>query len=338
MKENDFMSQSNRSSKRMLSAKLWVMLFLLLLVGAGILYYHHVRYSLSPSSPSGAAGSAGPESASTAQPASDPSLQSATSQDRSIDPMLDKINEALLKEIDEDERIRLLLFEAKMRKHLNSGWKPPWRGLEIKETEDEIRKMPTKELGIRLWATGIHARELLLYDNPNRALVRLKVFYKGYAELFSRPDLGEAMVAAIDASSSQLSPDNSDRANLSFVMALTTLPMTYAYPPISQALVGHEKELITAHVAALLRIKAFVSAVSARGSSKTAKLVTPRTVINLSQIALTIGERVWPMQAKSARHSMSQFEWTKEYSDENLARYIDKAVAELRALTSASSV
>jgi len=121
-------------------------------------------------------------------------------------------------------------------------------------------------------------------------------------------------------------------------MALTTLPETYAYPPISQALVGHEKELITAHVAALLRIKAFVSAVSARGSSKTAKLVTPRTVINLSQIALTIGERVWPMQAKSARHSMSQFEWTKEYSDENLARYIDKAVAELRALTSASSV
>lgn len=231
-----------------------------------------------------------------------------------------------------DEGVRLAKFELYLRQELASGWKPPWKGLEVQLTDDEIRKMPTKELGVHLWATGVHARELFLFNRPSSAMKRLEVCYKGYAELFSRPDLWEAIIDGIDISSAQIDPDRSDQENLNLVMALTTLPETYGYRPIRNNLSGHEKELIEAHIAALLRIRAFVLAVSGRDAPSTAALVTPRTAIALCESALTMGERLSRPQALSAQQSVSRFDWREGRTNEDIPRYIDQAVVELRGL------
>ena len=298
-----------------------------------MVYYYHVSCASPPSRHSEVARPTVPRSpsASAVQLASGPSSRSDRLQDRPIDDVVDELRKGLLKQIDEDEEVRLARFERNLRRQLNSGWKPPWKDYELQVTEDEIRKMPTKELGVRLWATGVHARKLLLFDHPNSALRRLEVCYKGYAELFNRPDLWEAIVAGINTCSSQLSASKSDRKNRTLVMSLTTLPEMYGYPPIRKRLAGHEKELIKAHMAALLRVKAFVVAVSSRGSSRTAALITPRTAINLWKCALALGEHLSPTQATSARRQpMSRFKWRKGHTDEDIPRYIDQAVIELR--------
>jgi hypothetical protein len=227
--------------------------------------------------------------------------------------------------------VRLAKFELELRQQLASGGKV-W-GKELTQTEEEIRKMPTRELGLRLWATGLHARELMTFDHPNYAMKRLEVFYKGWAELFHRPDLWEAMIGGIETLSSQLDTTGSDQENLRVVMALTTLPETYGYPPIRHSLAGHKKELIRAHLAALLKIKAFVLVVSRRGAAlNTAALVTPRTVIILSQTALALGKSLSPTQARAARQSLSLFRWSEGHTREDLPRYVDLSVTQLQRL------
>jgi hypothetical protein len=252
-----------------------------------------------------------------------------------VDPVVDEVIRSLEAQagevFDQEEEARLAKFELELRQQLASGWRLP--GKELPLTEEEIGKMPTKELGIRLWATGLHARELMTFDHANYAMKRLEVFYKGYAELFRRPDLWEAMIGGMDMLSSQLDTTRSDQENLSLVMALTTLPETYGYPPIRRSIAGHEKELIRAHVAALLKIKDFVLADSRRDASlSTAARVTRRTVIILSQTALALGKPLSPTRALAARRSLSQFQWSEGGTREDMPRYVDLSVAQLQGL------
>jgi hypothetical protein len=268
------------------------------------------------------------------------SSQSSTSQDGPtdpvpakivVDPAVDEVIRSLeTKTADKAEEMRLAKFELELRLQLASGRKI-W-GEELTQTEEEIRKMPTRELGLRLWATGLHAREFMTFDHPNYAMKRMEVFYKGWAELFQRPNVWEAMIGGIETLSSQLDTTKSDRENLEFAMALMTLPETYGYPPIRRSLIGHEKELIQAHVAALLKIKEFVLAVSGRGTSRTAALMTPRTAIILSQTAVALGKSLSPALALSARESLSQFPWSEGYTSEDIPRYVDQAVLKLRGI------
>jgi hypothetical protein len=229
------------------------------------------------------------------------------------------------------EQERLAKLDTRLRRQLASGWQPPWKGLELDLSPEAIGKMPTKQLAVRLWASGIHARELLLFDRPNSAMKRLEVCYKGYAELFGRRDLWEAMADGIQTSSVLLSADRTDRENRRLLSALTTLPQTYGYPPIRKTIAGHEKALIRAHVAALVRIKALVVAVRGRGASGAA-LVTPRTVIQLCESALALGQRISPKQTAAARRSVAAFAWRDGQAGRDIPRYVDRAVPALERL------
>jgi hypothetical protein len=55
-----------------------------------------------------------------------------------------------LKTVKTKEELLLEKVERHFRKSLASGWTPPWKKLEIPFTDEQIKKMPTKELGTRL--------------------------------------------------------------------------------------------------------------------------------------------------------------------------------------------
>lgn len=339
------MSESRIMGRRMLRIASWAVLCLLP-VGGGVYYHWRTARASMPLAHSGPPESRAEDASAASLFPSDPPSQLAASDDRAgdpaptevtVDPVLDRLLESLeteaAKALDEDEEARLAEFELKLRQQLALGWKPPWREFDLDLTDEEIRKSPTRDLGIRLWATGLHARELIAFSRPNDAMKRLEVCYRGYAELFSRPDLWEAFRDGVVACSAQLAPAKSDQENLNFVMSLTTLPEMYAYPPIRRNMTGHEKEMIQAHITALLNIKEFVRAVSVRDTPEsTAALVTPRTVIVLCQSALAIGKGLSPTQASSARDSLSQFKWSEEAMTEDIPRYVEQGVAELRGL------
>jgi hypothetical protein len=113
--------------------------------------------------------------------------------DRYVDETIRRLEAGASEPLDKAEESRLAAFELDLRRQMASGWIPPGKGrLELPQTEEEIRRMPTRELGIGLWATGLHARELIAFLNPDMAMKRLEVCYKGHAELFQRPDLWQA--------------------------------------------------------------------------------------------------------------------------------------------------
>ncbi|MCF7957502.1 MAG: HEAT repeat domain-containing protein [Phycisphaerae bacterium] len=232
------------------------------------------------------------------------------------------------KSVKTDEEVRLEKLEIRLREQLATGWTPPWKSLNIPFTYEQINKMPTKELGVRLWATGLYARESLIFDHPNTAMKRLEVFHKGYTELFNRPDLWEAIVAGITVSSTQLSPSKPDKENLNRIMALTSISDTYEYPPVKRNIAGHEKELINAHIRALSKIKTFVEEMS----GSTPSCISPRVAIRLCESALVLAKNYAPIKADSAGKKMSQFKWPKENFSKAIPGYIDQSVSALNRL------
>jgi len=325
------MSSSDPKRSRVLSIVSWFLPCIPLIAGCAIYYYY--RYAVpapAPLSSPSSAVSAVPDSLPAPRTPNGVSQGSIASHDLATDSFLDEVVKGIQEELDDGEEARLAEFELYLLQQLASGWEPPWRGLDIKETDDEIRKMSTKELGLRLWTTGIYARESIVFDRPSSAMKRLEVCYKGYAELFRRPDLWQAMVEAMSNSSLLLSPSNSDQANLNLAMVLTSLPSTYGYPPIRRNIAGHEKELIKSHIAALLRIKDFVVATSSQHARTTAPLFTPRTAIVLCESALTLGERLSAAEGRSAKELLQAFQWRDGRTGEDLPRYVDQAVPLLR--------
>jgi hypothetical protein len=337
------MRESARGRKRMLSAVSWVAPCFFVAVG-GIYYHYRTTHNSMPVARPVPAGSVVENDSSGAPSPRDPTSPALASPERPtnpvpkeilVDPAFDEIIRSLETEaaeaFDKDEQVRLAKFELTLRQQMAAGWRPPGKELELPLTDEEIASMPTRELGIRLWAIGLHARELITFDRPNSAMKRLEVCYQGYAELFRRPDLWEALRDGVVAGSSQLDATKSDRENLSFVMTLTSLPETYGYPPIRRSILGHEKELMQAHITALLKVKDFVLALAHRGAPMgTAALVTPRTVIILSQTALAMGKPLSPALTLSARQSLSQFEWREGCTGEDIPRYVDMSVTKLR--------
>jgi hypothetical protein len=132
---------------------------------------------------------------------------------------------------------------------------------------------------------------------------RLEVFYKGYAEFFSRPNLWEAMAAALTDSATQLNLSKTDKENLNYVMVLNTIPDAYNYPPIKRSIAGHEKQLIQAHISALLKIKTFVE----KQANSTASKTSPPASIRLVESALTLANNYIPAKAEAARKKISKF-------------------------------
>ena len=329
------MHSEGRMSVRTVAA--WAAPCCLILVGAALywVYGNHTSQANHPSSSAIASAPQPPASphGNTAVGALSTTSIPSESGTYAGDPMLDDIRKEVLAEVEKNEDVRLAQFELRLRQQMASGWKPPWRGLDVQLTDDELRTLSTTELAVRLWATGIHARELIAFDRASFAMKRLEVCYRGFSELFNRPDLLDAIIAGIGMSS-HLSPDRPDRDNLNLVMALTAVPQMYEYRPIRNTIVGHEQEVIDAHILALANIKTFVIAMSKRN---TAAMITPRSAIVLSNAALALAERISPMEAQAARESLSHFPWKAANEVDDIARYIDQSVGILKAFTKLAS-
>jgi len=247
------------------------------------------------------------------------------------DSMLADIRKDFLDEVSNSESVRLALFELALRKQMADGWKPPWND-RLPQTDEELRKMSTKELGSKLLATGIPAREMILYGSrPSFAMKRLEVCYRGYSELFSRPDLVDAIVGSLDVAS-RLSPDRSDRDNLNLAMALFSIPEMYEYPPIRDKILGHERELIDAHIDVLLNIKTFIGKNGVNRNKTAAALIAPYRLIGLSESVLSFAERVSPKETQAARASLAKFPWKANGDITEMIQYIDLSVALLKNL------
>jgi hypothetical protein len=230
----------------------------------------------------------------------------------------------------QDHMTKLALFELSMKEKVSQGWKPPWSELDIALDDEEVRKLPTEELGRMLLTSGLPARTLLLYEDPHLGVKRLEALHKGYKELFQREDFWKAPVAAIHTWSSQLDPTKDNMTNVGVMVGFTALPTLYSYPTLSKKIEGHERELIAAHIQGLKQVASFVAAsnnkTAADGSPAFFSATAPASLVTS---ALALGKKVNQQQFENAKTALSATQWPDQYTPNDVKHYVERAVDQL---------
>jgi len=204
----------------------------------------------------------------------------------------------------EEEHLKKL--EDDLKENLKSGWKPPWSDLDAKLTDKEIESLSTTELSRKLFDSGLTARTLMLYDSANAGIRRLEVLYKGYKELFHRPDCWKGLVASMDYYAAQLNVHAQSTVNVNAIAGLMTVPKFYGYPAIRVNITGHEREIIAAHVQALKKLSAYLSAsVASTGTDKPKPFFAAMVPSALINWALVLGQGLSEQQYQAARAALS---------------------------------
>jgi hypothetical protein len=235
----------------------------------------------------------------------------------------------------DDMNLRLMQYEKELRDQLAGGWKPPWSALEIKASDEELQRMSTRDLAGSLLASGIPEHEMLVVRDPNFALKRLELLHKGYGELLAREDLWETMASGIEFSSNQLDRNAKFVDNARILSGLKKVANLYSYPPIKKQIMGHEKDFIKAHIAALSSIGQFYKDVDERDihmGDNYNYLKFAGTASTLADVALGMASKVDLPRAERARSSIPALtpDTKKLPSRGEVIQYIDRATTELQ--------
>jgi protocatechuate 3,4-dioxygenase beta subunit len=247
---------------------------------------------------------------------------------------LDEAIRQYKKGLDPVEQERLKKMDDSWKQDIERGWKPPWSHLAAKLTDQEIESLSTAELGRRLFDNGLPARTLILYNSTNTGIKRLEVLYKGYKELFHRPDCWKGLIASLDYYAAQLAVSGKATDNVNAIAGLMTVPKFYGYPAIRVNITGHEREIIAAHVRALRRISAYLNASAAStGKGQHEAFFAPMAPSDLINWALALGQGLSEQQYQAARAALANPKWAKGIPAGEVRAYIDEAALMLEMFT-----
>jgi len=234
---------------------------------------------------------------------------------------------------DAAEQRRLDSLENRLKESLKSGWKPPWADLAVQLTDEGIQSLSTADLGRRLFDTGLPARTLMLYESPDYGIRRLEVLYKGYRELFLRPDCWKGLVAALDSYSAQLDVRANATVNVNAITGLTIIPEFYAYPPIRATLSGHEREIIAAHVRALKKLSEYLTASAALQNTERSRAFSTRMAPSaLINWGLAISRSLSEQEYQVAHDRLSSAQSAARFQSGDIKSFVDWAIIELDRL------
>lgn len=259
--------------------------------------------------------------------------EEASAAPRYVEPLadLERISQAFHSKPDPNEEKRLDSLERDLRQSVASGWRPPWSGLEIKMTDEQIASLPTEALAKACFASGLPARTSLLYDNPNASFRRLEVLYRGFGELFSRDDAWKIPIGVIDLYAADLDSHDQTGSNVNAIMGLTTLPELYGYPKVRKQIAGHEKEIIAAHIRSLERISVYLASMPASHQDDApAPFFSVTAPVVLVRWALVLGRDVSAEQYDAAHAALSQYKWLQDESPQHAKPLVDRAIEELK--------
>ena len=245
---------------------------------------------------------------------------------------LDELHTALLESMMVDSAIDLLEFEANLKVSLKGGCQPPWSNLAPKLTSEEIKSMSTEELTEACFSSGLPARTLLLYTDPRYAVKRLEILYPSYGELFAREDAWRIVPAALALHARQLDPNGPSKDNVNAFMGMVTTLNFYRVKGFGNRFLGHEREMVAAHVNTLVKIREYYRAVAENEAiGKGKQYVCPRTPVLVADWALVLLREASPddyekmiVVVTRARAGLS-----RNPTRQDVMSYVDAVLAEL---------
>ena len=250
-----------------------------------------------------------------------------------VDPLkgLERLVETFHKKPDPNEEKRLAAYERDVRDSLASGWRPPWSGLDVQMSDEELASLSTEELARTCFASGLPARTSLLYSDSSVSFRRLEVAYSGFGELFGRDDAWKIPIAVIDLFAAGLDPNSRSENAVNVIMGLTTLPELYVYPRVRARIPGHEKEIIAAHIHGLEKISAFLASEAFSSEDPASRpFFSVTSPIALVQWALVLGRDVSAERYDEAHAALSPFTWLQDENPRKAKPFVDRAIEELK--------
>jgi len=249
-----------------------------------------------------------------------------------IDPLfgITDIARNLEKGLGNDEEAKLSLFELELKQSLKDGWNPPWSELNLELPQSAISQMGTIELAKKCFEFSLPARSMLLYSNPNYGIRRLEVLNNGFKELFGRRDVSEGLVAVIDMYSNELAAAVDDKKQINAIMGLTTLPELYSYPGIRKKIVGHEKQILQAHLRSLKQLAEYLDRRSEENTSTISKSYFSSSACeSLFRSGMALGQIIAPQKYQDLREKLSRENWNSVHTNIEAKKYLYSAIHDL---------
>ena len=134
-----------------------------------------------------------------------------------------------------------------------------WGSENWMKSPDYYKSLDTPELAIDCFERQTFFQEMMFFDDPRFAYLRLSIMHDGFAEFFAREDIWEGLIHAMDDCASKLTPGNDLSTILRASMTLDALTGSASSLPVFEASIqGHEQEFYEASLSALKKYRNYL--------------------------------------------------------------------------------
>jgi len=193
----------------------------------------------------------------------------------------------------------------RMREKGQTLWQP---GKWMKD-RDYYRALRTPELAEACFdgERAILGCEMMGFDDPRFAYVRLKVMHNGFAELFGRGDMWQGVLHAYDVLSRKIVPEATLRTIVRVSMELDGMTRLLTLPPLIAQVKGRERLFLKGHLKMLERYARFID----RFDPERIGSPTPfyREPCEIARTAVLLSKEVDPSAYASCTENMRKFTW-----------------------------
>lgn len=230
----------------------------------------------------------------------------------------------------EKQSARLKESEAQCLELKRNG-RQLWNSQQWMKEPSYYRALDTSKLAEECFGRSVIAFELTKYTDPAFGLQCVRIMHNGFAELFSRTDLWQGVLHALDRASATIAAPASDMTQLvQAVGSIEAICTLCRLSPLREQVKGHEAAFLQAQIRVLKRFRAKLDLPRADGSIGFFR--EPCSVVNMAMVFL---KQIAPTEYAAIAPRIGLVRFPREQNADDLKAYLDMVIP---ALDSASEV
>jgi len=200
-----------------------------------------------------------------------------------------------------------------------------WGSDKWMKTPEYYQKLPTTVLIRECFSTPTFWAEVNIYDDRRFGVESLRIFHNGFAELFRRDDLWQAVIQLYSDLGRKIDPDTPVQELVTATMHLDTLEVLYLYTPLRTQVRGREALFAQANLDVVKRYVSYLdnySTATARGAGP----LFLGEACTLVKVALMLISQTDLGKYIMARTQLSRTIWTTKQEPKQLREFLRSAV------------
>jgi hypothetical protein len=185
------------------------------------------------------------------------------------------------------------------------------------KSEKYYQGLDTSSVAKECFTRTIFFHEMVIYDNPEYGLIRLKVMHNGFAELFGREDLWKGILDVYYALGYKLDPSGDSTETRHAARNLGVLGALYRLPEFRQQAEGKEQLFLRANLHVLRRFRLLLD----HGVNAPFPYIIE--VKQTARVALDLLKRWNPQRYQEIQSEVTAERWRKLGDASGVKKYLD---------------